>query len=223
MLRIRVAPMQMKFIQIAEGRVFVLPLYRRLVNGCEIDLGNAFVSPTVLEGANYAAPFETAVAYRVPFARPSPPAVPSALPPSPPALPFALPPSPPAVLSALLPSPPAVPSPLKVVLSEHAGPTRRFDEDDDEVPPRIRKRKRSNWERIGPSATTARKSTFVRYPKQTAHFQSRSSLLTWSRCSKLNVSFISFFFVFFLLCCVICVNVSCRLLFCVYKNFKGLS
>ena len=216
MLRIRVSPMQMTLVQIVGGRVFVLPLYRRRVEGCVIDLGNAVVSPNaVIEGSNYAAPFETAVVASarlslpvaplvaplpaLPLAPPvlpsalppSPPALPSALPHSPPALPSALPPSPPALPSALPHSPPALPSalpllppavrsPSKVVLSERTGPTRLFDEDDDEVPPRIRKRKRSTWERIGPSATTARKSTCVRYPKQTA----RKSTFNRAVCHK---------------------------------------
>ena len=62
------------------------------------------------------------------------------------------------------------PPALRVVLLEKTGPTRQISENtfDDEIPWRINKSRRLNWERIGPSATTARKSTFNRYPKQTA-------------------------------------------------------
>ena len=58
----------------------------------------------------------------------------------------------------------------RVVLLEKTGPSRQINENsfNEGIPWRIHKPRHSNWERIGPSATTARKSTFDRYPKQTA-------------------------------------------------------
>ena len=175
--------MQMTFIQIFQGQVLIVPLY------CGTDAYSVDTQGTVVSAvgathtANVLKPFDNGRALAVPVARAAMPNAP-------------LHPVTPEVHttpSLVTPRPSPVDPPASgVVLSERIGLSRLINEDssDDEIPWRIHKPSRtnweryqklslSNWERIGPTATTARKSTVSRYPKQTARnlFSQRFSLL----------------------------------------------
>ena len=172
MLRIQVNPHQSTLIQIFQGKVYVVPLYSRQTDGYSVDIrsGTCSTNADACDGATLLAvncntSMTTAPPTSVTFPSPQP------------------------VTQATLPAtvtgtdtPSSVDPPAaRVVLSEKTGPSRQIDEDssDDEIPWRIHRPSRtnweryhklirSNWERIGPSTTTARKSSVSRYPKQTA-------------------------------------------------------
>ena len=172
MLQIKANPSHMTFIQIFQGRVLVVPLYCGTDNFSVDTLGTVVSAAGASHTANVLKPLDNGKALAVPVAHAALPAAPL-LPVTPEE------PAKASSVTALLSSvdPPA----SRVVLSERIGPSRLINEDssDDEIPWRIHKPSRtnweryhklsrSNWERIGPSATTARKSSVNRYPKQTA-------------------------------------------------------
>ena len=172
MLRVRVNPYQTTIIQIFQGQVYLVPLYSRRTDGYSVDIRSSTLSTiadasdgATLLAVNCNASMTTAPPTSVTFPSPQPitQVTRSA-----------------AVTGTATPSS-IDPPPARVVLSEKTGPSRQIDEDtsDDEIPwrihkpsrtnwERIHKPSRSNWERIGPLTTTARKSTVSRYPKQTA-------------------------------------------------------
>ena len=153
--------------------MYVVPLYSCRTDGYSVDIRSGTFS-TNTDASDGATLFSVNYNASMTAAPPAPASYPSSQ------LVARLTPAAAALPGTATPSsvdPPAA----RVVLSEKTGPSRQIDEDtsDDEIPwrihkpsrsnwERIHKQSRSNWERIGPSATMARKSTVNRYPKQTA-------------------------------------------------------